>query len=131
VAAEGELGVDVECHRTIDAKALAQRFFSPEEANSIVGLAPPNVDAAFFSCWTRKEAYIKAKGLGLRLPLEQFTVTVDPSAVPRLESSDYAPDDVASYRFWTVPVPDGYSAAMAYCGPADGSLRIFDWRLGE
>ena len=131
VAATGELGVDVECHRSVDSAALAQRFFSSSEAGRLAQLDGSALQAAFFACWTRKEAYIKAKGLGLSLPLDQFTVSTEPDVPPRLESSCFAPADVAAYRFWSIPVPAGYSAALAYCGPCAGPPRVRDWHPGE
>ncbi len=126
ITTAGEVGVDVECHRAVDATALAQRFFSSSEANRLAQLGGTALQAAFFACWTRKEAYIKAKGLGLSLPLDQFTVSTD-DAPPRMESSSFAPADVAAFSLWSIPVPAGYSATLAYCGPCTGPPHIRDF----
>jgi 4'-phosphopantetheinyl transferase len=68
----GPLGVDVEHIREVEVEAISQRFFAPDECTWIL-----NSDAraeVFFDCWTRKEAYIKAEGGGLSIPLEDFSV---------------------------------------------------------
>ena len=71
------LGVDVEVVRQLhDAPAMAERFFSLKERDQLRALPPSQREVAFFLCWTRKEAYIKALGAGLAYPLEHFSVSV-------------------------------------------------------
>lgn len=107
--ADGErrIGVDVEQVRaTSDFQALAARFFHPDEAAAIGARRE-----AFFRCWTKKEAVVKAIGQGLSHPLETFVVDVD----------EDAPSPVAGIEGLTVAglaVDDGYAAALA----ADGEL---------
>ncbi|KAF0249532.1 MAG: phosphopantetheine-protein transferase, partial [bacterium] len=68
-----ELGVDVEYLRLMkDAEQIAKRFFSPRESSLFCSLPPQEQQLAFFRCWTRKEAYIKAIGDGLSYPLDKF-----------------------------------------------------------
>ncbi len=70
------LGVDVELPRPGFADdEIAERFFAPREVAELRRLAPEQQEAAFFRCWTRKEAYLKALGGGLSIPLDDFTVT--------------------------------------------------------
>src|SRR5262249_12645966 len=77
VAAGRSLGIDVEQIRAdVEVKAIAARFFSPSEQEALGRLAEGQQVEAFFDCWTRKEAYIKAKGDGLSLPLDQFDVSL-------------------------------------------------------
>src|SRR5262249_7235080 len=65
-----ELGVDIEHARAMpDLEEIATRFFSAEEKSDLLALPPDQREAAFFRCWTRKEAYIKAIGDGLAVPL--------------------------------------------------------------
>lgn len=78
VSVDTPLGVDIEkITRNVDVAALAQRFFSPGEIKYLLNLPDEEQKAAFFRCWTRKEAYIKALGMGLSIPLDQFEVSLD------------------------------------------------------
>lgn len=82
VALDREVGVDVEwldrTNLTID---LADRFFAPAECAQLVGLSPEAEKDALFAFWTLKEAYIKAVGMGLALPLGAFAYTLDPLSI--------------------------------------------------
>ena len=79
VTAGRELGVDLELIRPGMAQELIpEQFFSPSEVESLRGLPEEHQDAAFFACWTRKEAYVKAKGKGLSIPLDEFDVSLAP-----------------------------------------------------
>jgi 4'-phosphopantetheinyl transferase len=71
-----EVGVDVEQVRPMpDATDLVRRYFSPREMRRFLATEEPERDRAFFRLWTRKEAYLKALGLGLSEPLDSFDVT--------------------------------------------------------
>lgn len=78
--AEGkEIGVDIELWRPLsDEAALVRRFFSQAENLAYAALSPAERTQGFFECWTRKEAYIKAVGRGLGLPLDSFDVAFGP-----------------------------------------------------
>jgi hypothetical protein len=78
----------------------------PLEQQRFGGLPATQRLTAFFHGWTRKEAYIKAQGRGLSLPLDQFTGTLAPDETPRLVSTAHAPDEVTrgSLQFFT-PAP--------------------------
>ena len=84
-----EVGVDVERHQPVEHLELARRFFSAGEVAAI--RAASAQDLAFFRCWSRKEAFVKACGQGLSLPLNSFEVTVDDAARVRLSSRPPAP----------------------------------------
>lgn len=78
-----EVGVDLELVRDIkDATGIVQRFFCPEEIAQWAALDPAQRTRAFFDCWTRKEAYVKAVGGGLQIPLNAFAVTFRPGETP-------------------------------------------------
>ena len=82
-----ELGVDVEILRPMpDAQQIAERFFSTEEQERLRRVPPERKARAFFNCWTRKEAYIKAIGQGLSEPLDRFSVTLLPEEQARFVS---------------------------------------------
>lgn len=95
-----EIGVDVEEHRPMrDLERIARRFFSPEEAAEVLALSEVEKTAGFYNCWTRKEAYVKAVGGGLSIPLSSFRVSLCPGAPAQMLSIE-ASDDAA--RGWTV-----------------------------
>jgi len=71
------LGVDIESIQR-DISAVARRFFSPDELASLHGLPQDRQQAALIEIWTLKESYMKATGLGLRLPLKELEVRLDP-----------------------------------------------------
>lgn len=82
VALDRDVGVDVEwLDRTNLTADLADRFFAPAECAQLVGLSPEAEKEALFAFWTLKEAYIKAVGMGLALPLGAFAYTLDPLSI--------------------------------------------------
>jgi 4'-phosphopantetheinyl transferase len=86
-----EIGVDVEAVRVVpDADAIAARMFSRGENEVYRSVDPRDKPLAFFNCWTRKEAFIKALGDGLYHPLDRFDVSLapgDPARILRVEST--------------------------------------------
>jgi 4'-phosphopantetheinyl transferase len=87
IAESGRIGVDAESiRREIEVEDLSRRFFAEAETEEILALAPEAQLVAFFTCWTRKEAFVKALGLGLSAPLDQFRVTVSADEPARLIS---------------------------------------------
>ncbi len=76
LAVDRRVGVDVEAIRSdFDPMELAQSQFSADEVSALQAMATPDRTKAFFRCWTRKEACVKALGQGLSFPLRQFTVS--------------------------------------------------------
>jgi 4'-phosphopantetheinyl transferase len=117
-----EVGVDVEEERPLDVLARADRFFSRGEHEALQLVPPADQRAAFFRCWTRKESFIKALGLGLSFPLTGFEVSVDDRHDAQvLRACPSAPDHVARWRILPLPIDSGYAASVA----AEGH----DWRL--
>jgi 4'-phosphopantetheinyl transferase len=85
ISTRGRVGVDHECVRPQFADgAVAERYFAPGEVRRLGALAAESRHAAFFRCWTRKEALLKANGAGLSLPLQSFEVTLEPDQPARL-----------------------------------------------
>jgi 4'-phosphopantetheinyl transferase len=109
------VGIDLERLRPIaDTAEIARRYFCPEEAAEILSLPPDERDAAFFRCWTRKEAYIKAIGDGLSCPLDSFQVSIEADAQPRIV---HIAGDRTAAAIWTLhdlPLAPDYVAALAY-----------------
>lgn len=125
-ALEGRVGVDVEVHRPLrDLSALARDTFHLDEADAVLSRSAEAArQDAFFRVWSRKEAFIKAVGLGLAYPLDGFVVSAD-DRPPRalLEVSD--PDDHADHwHMESVAWEAGLAAAVAWDRPG-GRLR---WR---
>jgi 4'-phosphopantetheinyl transferase len=124
-----KIGIDIERVRTnLSFEKLAKRFFSPLEFQMLSSLPPSERIEGFFNCWTRKEAYIKAIGEGLSIPLNQFDVTLNPSDEAKIVSIK-GDSNLASY--WSLypltPAP-GYVGALAVEGK---NLRIKHWRWSE
>ncbi|MFN4259646.1 MAG: 4'-phosphopantetheinyl transferase family protein [Gemmataceae bacterium] len=116
-----EIGVDLEKLRPLrNAEGLARRFFAPREAAVLLGLPEAERLAAFFRCWTRKEAYIKAIGTGLACPLDQFAVTLAPGEPAQLLWVANRADEVARWSMTHLDPAPGFVAALI----AEGH----DWR---
>jgi 4'-phosphopantetheinyl transferase len=95
-----EIGVDVEnVERTTASADLARRFFSPSEADALDALPPSERPSRFFDYWTLKEAYIKARGLGLSLPLDGFSMQLDPGEPPRIRFAASIDTEPESWQF--------------------------------
>ena len=114
VARGAEVGVDVEEVRADFATdEIAERYFSEAERVVLRAMSPEARAAAFFACWTRKEAILKGVGGGLYIDLDGFDVTVAPDEPVRLVASR---DPAVDARLWwlgSLDVGDGYAAAVA------------------
>jgi 4'-phosphopantetheinyl transferase len=123
-----EIGVDVEEVRAnSDLEAIARRFFSAHEQKQLAALSPEARVEAFFRCWTRKEAYIKATGDGLSLPLSRFDVSLAPGNTDALLATRPDVSEAGRWRVQEVPAGAGYAAALCVRG-RDWKLR--DWSGG-
>lgn len=121
------IGVDVEYMRTtIDYDAIAQYSFSPSEQAALLSLSPTEKHEAFYRCWTRKEAYIKARGMGLSLPLDLFDVSFLPGEPAALLHSREDPQEMQRWSMRALaPAPD-YAGALMVEG-ADWQLHCWQW----
>lgn len=131
VALERDIGVDVELTtRRAATVRIADRFFSPSEVKELLSLAPSEQIERFFTYWTLKEAYIKARGLGLAIPLASFSfhsltengaaITIDPSQG----------DDDHRWQFLHRRQTDVHRLALAISRRgADLKIRIADFPL--
>ena len=120
-----EMGVDVESVRAMhDADDIASRFFSAREAAQLRSLPDAVRNEAFFACWTRKEAYLKALGSGLAKPLDEFEVAFAPGEAAAL----VVYGDERETARWTLralsPAP-GYTGALVTEGGA--GARCWQW----
>jgi 4'-phosphopantetheinyl transferase len=111
------VGIDVERIRSGFASSrLAEGFFAPREVAALRSLPPPDQERVFFTCWTRKEAYLKARGEGLIMPLDAFEVSLLPEAAPALLRTPADPAEVTRWSLFELDVGPGYSASLAVDG---------------
>lgn len=107
------VGVDVERMRPVpDMDQLAERTFSRRECAALRALPVALRPDGFFNCWTRKEAYIKAVGLGLSYPLERFSVSLAPGAPARLETVEAEPSHVEAWTMAALAPRSGFVGAV-------------------
>ena len=122
-----DVGVDVEGLRgDFATDEIADRFFSPAERMALRALPAEARCAAFFACWTRKEAYIKARGVGLSLALDAFDVSLAPGEPAALLATR---DDPAARDHWSLRALDpgpGLAGAVVAEG-RDWALRCWSW----
>lgn len=124
---EREIGVDIERIRDDFAcDEIAARFFSAREVAMLHLLPERQRREGFFNCWTRKEAYVKARGAGLSLPLDGFDVSLAPDEPASLLSVTGAPEESRNWRLQELTTEAGYTAALAVEG-RDWQLRCRQW----
>lgn len=122
IAVGRAVGVDVEKIRTdLDFDGVATRYFSTNECKMLASIAGPGRERAFFTCWTRKEAYLKARGVGLSLPLDQFDVSFLPGEEPRLLATRHDPAEAGRWGLRALTLSADYAAALVALGQ--------DWKL--
>lgn len=123
-----EVGVDVEQHRPLpDAAGLVENFFSDWEIAEFTRLPEPTRTEGFFNCWTRKEAFVKALGLGLAYPLKEFSVTLAPGQPAALMKVS---DDANAREKWcmtSLDVAPAHAAALVF-EAGSSAIRCFEWR---
>jgi len=114
VTTAGEIGVDVERLRPMrDMDDLARRYFSPAEREEYGALGPERRAEGFYACWTRKEAWLKAKGEGLAVDLRSFDVTLSPGRDARLLAARIPGEDPARWTMHSWEPCEGFVAAIA------------------
>jgi 4'-phosphopantetheinyl transferase len=122
VTLDAEIGVDVEYIRSdFASEDIARRFFSRAEVEAFNALPQEQRLEAFFRCWTRKEAYIKAIGKGLSQALDAFDVTLAPGAPALLRADE---DDASRWLLRDIEVGEGYAGALAVERPV-AEVRFF------
>ena len=127
VARGREVGVDIErIQPDAPHERLAERFFAREEAAALRSFPVDARAEAFARCWVRKEAYVKARGEGLRLPLDRFTVSLAAGAPAALRGIGSEADEAARWSLMDLPAPAGYAAALAVEG-RPGRRIVADW----
>jgi 4'-phosphopantetheinyl transferase len=127
LAAKRAIGVDVErCRSDLDIEGIAGRFFSAREHSKLLGLPLGHRRDAFFRCWTQKEAFIKARGQGLSLPLDCFDVSVWPRNPRCCFKTPADPVEASRWVIRELKIGRDYKAAVAVEGT--GWLLRMMWR---
>jgi 4'-phosphopantetheinyl transferase len=122
-----EIGVDLEYMRSMaDEDQIVEGSLSEYEKDAFKALSESEKHEAFFSCWTRKEAFIKAIGKGLYYPLDQFDVSLCPDEPARVISIEGDQDEASKWTLIDLRPEIGYAAAVAFEGTfADVRLWVF------
>jgi 4'-phosphopantetheinyl transferase len=117
VTSDREIGVDVEQIRhDNDLLEVAEHYFAPAERAALQSLSAEERCFGFFRCWTRKEAYLKARGEGLAMDLHAFSVSLGPNEPAALLASAEGPAELQRWKFTHLDLQDGYAAALAVEG---------------
>jgi 4'-phosphopantetheinyl transferase len=125
-----EIGMDIEYLKPMpDCEQISERFFSASERDVLRALPAEKKEEAFFNCWTRKEAYLKAVGTGLAAPLDSFDVTLAPGEPPRMLTLEGDAARAARWCFQHFRPADQYIGALAIEGnpPVGGEWRVSAW----
>jgi 4'-phosphopantetheinyl transferase len=121
-----DVGVDIEAiNDSVRTEQVAKHFFSAAEVAALARLPQSLRTAGFFNCWTRKEAYIKARGRGLSIPLDSFDVTLipgEPAALIRTED----PSDLSNWKIENLQIDSGYAGAIVAAG-GDWKITRLEW----
>lgn len=113
VSYERRVGIDLEHLRPItDLTKFASVAFSRAEQMELASLPDEQKVLGFFNGWTRKEAYVKARGDGLRMPLDMFDVSLAPGEPAALLGSRFDPSDIDRWLFYTISPAEGYIGTL-------------------
>jgi 4'-phosphopantetheinyl transferase len=124
IRAKGEVGVDIEQMRPLDdLQTVAENTFSRAENMDLQSVPAQQYEEAFFTCWTRKEAFIKAIGQGLSFALQDFDVTLRPGEPARIRRIRGA--EPGGWSLFDLRPAAGYVAAVAV--PAPTSIIQWGW----
>lgn len=123
-----QLGIDLEyIQKDFACEEIAKRVFSPQEIATLDDLPRDLKHEAFFNCWTRKEAYIKARGLGLSYPLNQFEVSLipgEPAQLIKVNGDDFF--EASRWSLQELELGPRYAAALAVEGH-NWELECWQW----
>jgi 4'-phosphopantetheinyl transferase len=128
VCLDSEVGIDVEAVRTMeDWQSIAQSHFSLKENAALHNTVESDRLNGFFRCWTRKEAFLKANGLGLSKPLDSFAVSVATEEFPELLSCEWDARETSRWRLVSLALEPGFMGALAI-QRREWKISSFNWR---
>lgn len=127
VCLDSPVGIDVEAVRPIDDwEGIAQSHFSAREIAALHASAESDRQHAFFRCWTRKEAFLKAHGFGLSIPLDSFAVSLARETAPALLECTWDPQETSRWSFFSLDLGEEFAGALAI-PRGNWKLHFFDW----
>ncbi len=97
-------------------ETIAKRFFAPAEVRQLLSFPDDLRQEAFFTCWTRKEAFVKAQGKGLSIPLDQFEVAFGPNVIPQLIRTSHDAGETDRWSIFHLDPGPGYVGALVVEG---------------
>ncbi len=116
IALARDVGVDIEAiDNSVGTEEIAKNFFSTGEVSALQHLPQSLRLMGFFNCWTRKEAYIKARGMGLSIPLDSFDVSLHPDEPADLIRTA-EPSDRLNWKIENLEIDEQFAAAVAAAG---------------
>jgi 4'-phosphopantetheinyl transferase len=125
VVLKQDIGVDVEYLKRNGAKLeIADRFFSPKEVKDLYSVPAQQRRERFFDYWTLKESYIKARCMGLSLPLEQFSFHISEHEPLQISFAPQLHDDPSRWQFWLLKPTEHHKATVSICRPANRHYRL-------
>ena len=128
LAREREIGVDLEYARPdLSVGTIARQFFSRREADALSALPERDRQKTFFTLWTRKEAVMKADGMGLARDLKQYEILPDYHEMHIIRRAGNEPQGVDIWSLKDLDAGPGYAAALAVEGQ-NWQLRCWQWR---
>ncbi|GCE23078.1 4'-phosphopantetheinyl transferase family protein [Dictyobacter kobayashii] len=126
ICTQRQVGIDIELIRAnLDYTLLANHTFSQHEYQTLQDLVPALQQEAFYNAWTRKEAYVKARGIGLSLPLQQFDVSLVPGEPPSLLHVQDDPAEPLRWQYYDLTTEKGYKAVVITEKP---QVRLLCWQ---
>ena len=122
-----DIGIDIEgINPKFPCLEIAEKFFTPLESYVLRSLSEHLQPTAFFTCWTRKEAYIKAVGKGLSIPLDQFDVTLAPGEPAALLNIEQNPEEASRWSLIELIPSSDMVGAVAVAGHC-WKLHCWQW----
>ena len=126
---DSEIGVDVEyLNKDRNFMGLAKSSFSPEEQSDLYELDEEKRKDRFYDLWTLKEAYIKAKGMGLAIPLDQFSFSFEGEDNLRFHAQPSLAEDESLWRFWQFQSDESHHLIALACKSQHVSTRAIQIR---
>jgi 4'-phosphopantetheinyl transferase len=121
------IGIDIERMRSnLSFEKIANRFFTSAEFEKLSALAHDEFIQGFFYLWTQKEAYIKARGKGLSIPLNQFGITISTDKTARINEIGRNRDEECIWSFYTLTPAPGYVGTLAAEGK-NPRIKYWTW----